>query len=144
MTAGLVFDTSVYISILRDAGFASALRERYRREVPRIHFSSVVIEELLAGARTLGHRRQAVDVYEPFEKVGRVVTPSHEIWKETGRILARLAARASSYRDRLSRGFANDVLIALSARSIGATVVTRNKRDFELIREVRSFALEIA
>jgi predicted nucleic acid-binding protein len=37
----------------------------------------------------------------------------------------------------------NDVLIALSARSIGATVVTNNARDFAAIREVRPFALTI-
>jgi hypothetical protein len=29
------------------------------RDIPRTHFSSVVIQELLAGARTVRHRRQA-------------------------------------------------------------------------------------
>ena len=37
----------------------------------------------------------------------------------------------------------NDVLIALSARSIGATVVTGNARDFAAIREVRPFKLTV-
>jgi predicted nucleic acid-binding protein len=31
------------------------------------------------------------------------------------------------------------VFIALSARSIGATVITRNATDFSAMREVRSF-----
>jgi predicted nucleic acid-binding protein len=37
----------------------------------------------------------------------------------------------------------NDVLIALSARSIGATVVTSNARDFAAIREIRPFKLTV-
>ena len=41
------------------------------------------------------------------------------------------------------RGLVNDALIALTARSIGAAVVTRNERDFRLIRGIRPFDLEI-
>ena len=37
----------------------------------------------------------------------------------------------------------NDVLIALSARSIGATVVTNNASDFAAIRDVRAFKLTV-
>jgi predicted nucleic acid-binding protein len=44
---------------------------------------------------------------------------------------------------KLSRGLLNDILIALSGRSIGATVVTRNGEDFRLIQQYRSFALEV-
>jgi predicted nucleic acid-binding protein len=36
----------------------------------------------------------------------------------------------------------NDVLIALTARAVGATVVTANLADFEAIREVQPFALD--
>jgi predicted nucleic acid-binding protein len=34
-------------------------------------------------------------------------------------------------------------LLALSARAIGATVVTSNARDFAAIREIRSFKLTV-
>jgi predicted nucleic acid-binding protein len=37
----------------------------------------------------------------------------------------------------------NDVLIALSARSIGAMVVTSHAKDFAAIREVRPFKLTV-
>jgi predicted nucleic acid-binding protein len=37
----------------------------------------------------------------------------------------------------------NDVLIALTARSIGATLYTADRGDFEAIRRVRDFALEV-
>ena len=35
-----------------------------------------------------------------------------------------------------------DVLIALTARSYGAKLITSNRADFELIREYRDFELE--
>jgi predicted nucleic acid-binding protein len=36
-----------------------------------------------------------------------------------------------------------DVLIALTARSNGARVITSDARDFELIKRYRSFDLEV-
>ncbi len=116
----LVFDTSVYITILRDREFARMFRERYRRHVPRTHVCSVVVQELLAGARTPEHRRLAAALYEPFERVGRIVTPSHGVWKDAGTVLAVLWVRFPAARSRVAAGLANDVLIALTARSIGA------------------------
>jgi predicted nucleic acid-binding protein len=35
------------------------------------------------------------------------------------------------------------MLIALTARSYGARVITSNRDDFELIREYRDFKLEV-
>ncbi len=97
----------------------------------------------LAGVRTFRHRRQAAALYEPFERAGRIVTPSHSVWKEIGTIVAVLAERVPQFRDKLSRGLINDMLIALSGRSIGATVVTRNGEDFRLIQRFRTFALQV-
>jgi len=37
----------------------------------------------------------------------------------------------------------NDVLIAISARRIGAMIITQNAKDFEAIRELRPFPLMI-
>jgi predicted nucleic acid-binding protein len=41
------------------------------------------------------------------------------------------------------REFQNDALIALTSRKRGATVVTRNGEDFELLRERLSFSLVV-
>lgn len=143
MAARLLFDTSVYITVLRDEAFAREFRPRYFRDIPRTHFSSVVIQELLAGARTPRHQRQAAALYEPFERAGRIVIPSHAVWKDTGNVVAAIAEQTPQFRDKLSRGLLNDVLIALSGRSIGATVVTRNGEDFRLIQQFKTFALEV-
>ena len=42
-----------------------------------------------------------------------------------------------------AHSLANDVLIALSARAIGATVVTQNERDFTSIQGVQRFSLAL-
>ena len=143
MSPRLVFDTSVYIAILRDGRFAGSFRERYRRDVPHTHMCSVVVQELLAGARSARHRRLAAALYEPFERVRRIVVPTHRVWKDAGTVLASLWSRLPAARTRVARGLVNDALIALTACSIGAGVVTRNERDFRLIREIRPFDLEI-
>jgi predicted nucleic acid-binding protein len=142
LTGRLLYDTSIYVSILRDAGWAAVLRPRYRRDLPRTHYSSVVAAELAAGARTERHRRQAAGLCRPFERVGRVVTPSHALWREAGAVLARLAGAGPGSRPP-GRGLFQDVLIALSGRAIGARVVTRNGEDFERIRRWHDFDLEV-
>jgi predicted nucleic acid-binding protein len=57
--------------------------------------------------------------------------------------VATLFEKIPQVRSKLSRGLLNDILIALSSRSIGATVVTRNEEDFRLIQQYRAFLLEI-
>lgn len=37
----------------------------------------------------------------------------------------------------------NDCLLALSARSLGATLYTRNRDDFLLLQSIRSFGLVV-
>lgn len=61
---------------------------------------------------------------------------------EAGEVLRRLQ-ESRGYTMASAHGLANEVLIALSARSIGATVVTQNERDFVAIQSIRSFKLAI-
>lgn len=143
MTVRLLYDTSVYISVLRDAAFAVSFRPRYIRDIPFTLCSSVVVQELLAGAHTSRHRRQAAALYEPFERARRIVTPTHLVWKEAGVVVAMLFAQMPQLRSKLSQGLLNDMLIALSGRATGATVVTRNRDDFLLIQRVKPFRLEV-
>lgn len=143
LIARVIIDTSVYIGVLRDRSFAHAFRPRYERDLARTYVSSVVVQELLVGAVTPQQRRQAMELYGPFERVRRLVTPTHTVWKEAGALLSVMTRKTPSLRSRLRAGLVNDVLIALSARTIGARVITRDRNDFELIRTFRPFQLEI-
>jgi predicted nucleic acid-binding protein len=143
VTTPLLFDTSVYVAILRNAAFAATFRPRYVQDMPLTYFSSVVVQELLAGAHTPRQRRQVAALYEPFERVRRIVTPSHLVWKEVGNIVAALLEKTPQFRSKLTSGLLNDTLIALSGRAIGARVVTSNGQDFHLIQQFRAFVLEV-
>jgi predicted nucleic acid-binding protein len=131
------------VSILRNAAFAAKFRPRYLRDIPFTYFSSVVVQELLAGAHTPRQRRQVAALYEPFERVQRIVTPSHLVWKEVGRVIAVVLEKTPQFHSKLASGLLNDILIALSGRSLGARIVTGNGQDFRLIQQFRVFALEV-
>ena len=63
------------------------------------------------------------------------------VFADAGDTLRQL--QATGYSLGGSHGVANDVLIALSARSIGAIVVTQNERDYRAIERVKRFRLAI-
>ena len=64
------------------------------------------------------------------------------MFAEAGDVLRRLQIRRDVSIE-TSHSIVGDVLIALSARSIGATVVTQNQRHFRAIEAVRPFQLVI-
>ena len=85
--------------------------------------------ELSAGAFSVRDRRLIRTVTTAFAKAGRILVPTVAIYDEAGDVLRRLQI-AKRYTLSGAYGLVNDVLIALSARSIGATVITQNERDF--------------
>ena len=139
----IIYDTSVYIKVLRSKPFAETFRSRYEIDLPFTFFNSVVVEELLAGATDSLRRATVEGLYRPYERSRRVVTPAYGVWKETGRLLGMMRSQRVDQKDRLTGNFVNDLLIAISAKSIGAKVVTLNADDFTLIRKYVPFVLEI-
>ena len=139
----LIYDTSVYVAILRSKAFAASLRPRYEADIPSTFFSSVVIQELLAGATDRLKRAVVEGLYRPFKRSRRIITPSDTAWEEAGRLLGVMRGDRKDQAARLSGSFVNDLLIALSARGVGAKVVTLNADDFTLIRRYVAFGLEI-
>ena len=118
---------------------ADALRAFYMGFLPYVHLHSVVAQELLAGAVTPALERDTQASYlEPFEAVGRVITPTHRTWKRAGTIVARLVRAKRLSLGGIPRSFLNDCLLAASSREHGFVLVTRNTADFELIRSVES------
>jgi predicted nucleic acid-binding protein len=140
--AKLIYDTSVYIEVLRSKPFAEAFRPRYEANISVTFFSSVVSQELLAGATDTLKRATVEGLYRPFERSRRLVTPSHFVWIYAGRILGTIRSQRKDLKDRLAGSFVNDLLIALSAKSVGAKVITLNADDFTLIRRYVAFAFE--
>lgn len=140
--ANHLIDTDLYIDLIQSGATLPIIRELYAKDTPGIYFSSIVIHELLAGARAPAAKRRVETLFRPFERVGRIVTPSHRHWKDAGDILAKVLALRPNLKSK-PPALVNDCLLALSARSIGATLYTKNRDDFVLIRNLRSFSLVV-
>ena len=136
----LVFDTNVYVAALRE-GVRGAAFARIRESAPRTFLASVVSAELRAGAVDQTGRSIVLELTDRFDRLGRVVTPEARSWSLAGDVLGDIRRREPGLRDKIARLW-NDALIALSARQIGASVVTGNVRDFELLRRFVLFDRE--
>lgn len=137
-----LIDSDLYIDLIQSRATLPILRELYENDAPGIYFSSIVIQELLAGARGPRARTQVETLYRPFERAGRIVTPNHSQWKDSGDMLAKALTMRPDLKNKLPT-LVNDCLLALSARSIGATLYTRNRDDFMVLKRLRSFNLVV-
>jgi predicted nucleic acid-binding protein len=131
----VVFDSDLYIDWI-EAGLHQELM--LDRSLIR-YMSTVVLLELQAGALTTASTEAVNALYKTFGRTGRLLVPSAETYWRAGSVLRTLQARRSINLRRRIR-LANDCLIALSTRQIGATVLTRNVQDYQLIRQVTSFS----
>jgi predicted nucleic acid-binding protein len=132
-----VLDTNLYIDALRSEDGRNALAAFQAAFAPFLHFSAVVAQELRAGVSANAAATLDAALFAPYERRGRLITPSYAAWKEAGRMLSELVAPAQ-WRS-VTRSFVNDVLLAMSCREAGAVLVTANERDFARIASVRRF-----
>jgi predicted nucleic acid-binding protein len=130
----VVIDTDVYIDWINDGQYETVI---FQREAVK-HLSAIVMMELAAGAFSARDRRLVRDVASAFAKVSRILAPTASIYQDGGEVLRQLQ-QSLGYTVAGAYGLANDVLIALSARSIGAVVITQNGRDFAAIQRIRPF-----
>ena len=101
--ANSLIDSDIYIDFLQSGRFHAEIALLYAEHTPEIYFSSVVIEELLAGAVSLEERKNVELLYTPFERARRVIAPSPANWKDTGNLLARIFREQPSSRSKLQR-----------------------------------------
>ena len=74
-----------------------------------------------------------------FERSGRMFAPSAGAWHRSGDLLSDMARKEGLEIGRLSKSFANDLLLALSCREEGCVLVTASERDFQRIRRYVPF-----
>jgi predicted nucleic acid-binding protein len=137
-----LIDTDLYIDLIQSGTTLPIIRVLYEKETPGIYFSSIVVQELLAGARSPSGRRRVEVLFRPFERAGRIVTPNHKHWKDAGGVLAKVLQLRPDLKSKLP-SLVNDCLLAQSARSLGATLYTGNRGDFAVLQSIRSFSLVV-
>src|SRR6267142_5167175 len=136
-----LFDSSLYITALRQGDNATLALRRLAADAP-LWLSAVVLEELYAGA-TERDRHVVERLERDFDRIKRILAPNLSDWTQTGRVLARLAAKYHYEKIGQSR-LTNDALIAMSAGRTGIRVITTNERDFSKLAEFRVFQWQVA
>lgn len=122
-----IIDTSVYIGHWERGLYGEILDEVRKAFVVR--HSAVVLSELRRGART----RHAVRLVTHLHRLARNVwEPTAKDWWEAARLI-RTIGDAHDWDRNKRRDFQNDTLIALTARGHGATVITANGAEFDLL-----------
>jgi predicted nucleic acid-binding protein len=134
MSRFAVFDTSVLIDNWRTNRHAG----RIASSSYLIRNCSVVLAELWRKAT----ERQERETLRALEKNHPILTPTTSNWLESGQLLAKMRSDSGFDVHRM-RELHFDVLIALTARTHGARLITSNRADFELIRKYREFGLEV-
>lgn len=130
----VIFDSSVLIDQFR----TDCHSQRMAALDDLVRTSAVVLAELWRGATTQEERA----VLRALERRYPIFVPTEQNWLELGQILAKMQGD-KGFEPRKLRDLHFDVLIALTARSHGATLIASNRADFELIRKYRRFELEV-
>ncbi len=124
----VLLHTNVFCGYLRAGLHAEWVLGRVSHTIRFL--SAIVLMELRFGADT-PRRKRAVDSIQRAFPAGRLIAPTPPLFEEAGRLFRTLHADGTGLHDRL--GPLNDLLIALTARQIGATVITNNLDEFRRI-----------
>src|SRR5208283_6021188 len=119
----ILFDTAIFIDDLRTGHH----RERIESVSGLVRTSTVVLAELWRGARKPAER----EFLRALQRNHPVLCPTAGNWLESGQLLGKIDVDKGLTREKL-RDLHFDVLIALTARSYGARLVTSNRADFEM------------
>src|SRR5918992_4402554 len=136
----ILLDSNVYIRGFNDETFGAEFRRFHQAALPQLVLSAVVLTELLVGADS-PDREKALrrTIIRPFEARNRIHVPTRRTWELSAAVDRRLRILGGYAASLAQRGFFNDMLIACSARELGAVVVTHNVTDFTLLQRVLDF-----
>ena len=135
-----VIDTQLFINAFHDRAAGEALERFHRGYAPFEYLSVIVAQELRAGVRQPADRKALErHVLSVYERASRIITPSANAWHHSGDVLAAMVKREGLELARVSKAFANDILLAVSCREAGCVLITENVRDFSRIRRFLAF-----
>jgi predicted nucleic acid-binding protein len=123
----VMFDTNVYISFIRNSTHKSELLRRGTTK----YLSAIVLMELWAGSRNTRAKRLLSQLQKPYLDAGRIVTLTAEQYVSIGKFFSELPPMYGGLQKKAD--FLNDVCIAHTALSIGATLYTENATHFNII-----------
>ncbi len=123
----VVLDTNIYIAWIREKRYPEIVLDVSIQK----YLSCYVLTELWAGARTKQAGRIVEKLQHPYQKADRIVVLNGEHFITAGKIISGLPQNIADKKK--NAGFVNDIFIAITALSIGATLFTENRSDFEIV-----------
>ena len=126
----VMFDTNIYISFIRNRAHNTELQRRGTTK----YLSAVVLMELWAGSRDRRGARLLHQLQKPYMDAGRVVTLNPQSYISIGEFFSDLPVMYKTLSKKAD--FLNDVQIAHTAVSIGATLFTENITHFDIIAKI--------
>ena len=135
-----ILDTQLFVNAFRDP-IANETLQRFHRAFSTFEYLSVIVAQELRAGVSKPNDRKALErnVLRVFERAGRTITPSPDAWHRSGDLFSEMAQREGLEISRVSKAFANDLMLALSCRESGCVLVTENDRDFSRIRRFIAF-----
>ena len=128
-TESFMLDSSACILVLRGHAPFDSLPERELTSL-----STIVTAELWTGVEKSGNPARLRQV-EDLVSIYQVMDFDHSAARHYAEIRAELESRGETIGPM-------DLLIAAHARSLGATLVTRNSKEFRRVKGLRILALE--
>jgi predicted nucleic acid-binding protein len=125
----VILDTSIFVDYLRNGRH----EDRIDSLTGIVRTCSVVLAELLRGAS----RPSELAYLRTLEKNHSILTPTKQNWLDSGRLLVQIRADRGFTPEKV-RNLHFDALIALTARSHGARLITSDKADFELVASYKA------
>jgi len=138
----ILLDTTVYIDSLQGR---TPLEVDDLLQYRRVFHSAVCLAELTRAfgrldpkdPRTRNALSAIAGVIETDVPRHRLFAPDSQTWGEAGMLAGKVLRLAQLPADKaLEHKLLNDSLIFLQARSVGAAVLTRNRRDFDFLMQL--------
>jgi predicted nucleic acid-binding protein len=136
MQRKIIIDTGVYIDLF-NRGLNRAIINPFQHVT---YLAYPVLHELWMGLKDRQEIRQLTAWRDRFIQLQRLIVPSVATLVLIGE--ACLQLRASGKLDPTHPKHYNDVTIAAMARQIGATVITKNAKDYQTIQSFLDFDFE--
>ena len=124
-----MLDTDTCIALIRHK-HERALRRLRARTVGQVGISSITLSELAYGVARSAKRAENSSALEQFLLALEIAPFDVDAAHETGEVRAHLASKGTPIGPM-------DTLIAAHARSIDATLVTHNVREFSRVTDLR-------
>lgn len=138
MQEKVVIDTCVYIDLFN--------KGLYKNEINGfekiVYLAHPVLHELWIGAKGDREKDHLRRLGQAFIKLKRLIVPTASTQVKIGTVCNKLY-QSGKLNPKYPRIY-NDVCIALLSRQIGATLLTRNIQDFQIIRKVIDFKYRAA